>query len=114
MQRLSAALLSTVFLTPFVQAQDAKLAVRLAPNAAAWEVAPYQGKIDAVTIDGDGRLASAVGPNGLVLTTTAPIKQDAEIFVRFRITLPKGSARRPCLRITAAFPDDYGSKQNKN
>ena len=90
MQRLSAALLSTVFLTPFVQAQDAKLAVRLAPNAAAWEVAPYQGKIDAVTIDGDGRPASAIGPNGLVLTTTAPIKKDVEVFVRFRVTLPKG------------------------
>src|SRR5438552_7659681 len=90
MQRLSAALLSTVFLTPFVQAQDAKLAVRLAPNAAAWEVAPYQGKIDAVSIDGDGRPASAIGPSGLVLTTSAPIARDTELFVRFRITLPKG------------------------
>ena len=91
MRRLSAALLlPTVILTFFVQAQDAKLAVTLGPNAAAWQVGPYQGKIDAVTIDGDGRPASAIGPNGLVVTSAAPIAKDTEVFVRFRITLPKG------------------------
>ena len=73
MRRFSAALLlSTVVLPSFVQAQDAKLAVTLEPNAAAWQVGPYQGKLDAVSIAGDGRPASAIGPNGLVLTTTAP------------------------------------------
>ena len=74
MRLVSAALLlSTVILTCLVQAQDAKLAVTLGPNAAAWQVGSYQGKIDAVTIDGDGRPASAIGPNGLVVTSAAPI-----------------------------------------
>jgi hypothetical protein len=92
MRRLSAALLlSPVLLTFLVRAQTPKLAVKLGPNPAAWQVAPYQGgKIDAVTIDGDGRPASAVGPNGLVLTTAAPLAQDTELYVRFRMTMPKG------------------------
>jgi hypothetical protein len=90
MRRLSAALLATVILTSFVQPQDAKLAVKLGPNAAAWQVGPSQGKIDAVNIDADGRPAAAIGPNGLVLTTAAPVVRDTEVLVRFRITLPKG------------------------
>lgn len=90
MRCFSAALLSAVIGTCFAQAQDVKLAVSLGPNAAAWQVAPSQGKIDAVTIDGDGKPASAIGPNGLVLTTTAPIERDTEVLVRLRITLPKG------------------------
>ena len=90
MRRLSAVLLSTIILTSFVQAEDAKLAVTLGPNAAAWQIGPYQGKIDAVAIDGDGRPASAIGPNGLVVTSAGPIAKDTEVFVRFRITLPKG------------------------
>src|SRR5262249_56533743 len=40
--------------------------------------------------DGDGRRATAVGPSGLVLTTAAAVAQESELFVRFRITLPKG------------------------
>jgi hypothetical protein len=91
MRRLSAVLLLSAATLPLlVQAQEAKLAAKLGPNAAAWQVAPYQGKIDTTTIDGDGRPASAVGPNGLVLTTTDPIARGIEVFVRFRITLPKG------------------------
>src|SRR2546422_10451454 len=92
MRRSCAALLfAPLLLTLFVQGQNTKLGVKLGPNEAAWQVAPYQGgKIDAVAIDGDGRPASAIGPNGLVLTTTAAIAQDTELFVRFRITLPKG------------------------
>jgi hypothetical protein len=90
MRRLSAVLFVTVLLTSSSQAQDAKLAVTLKPSAAAWQVGPYQGKIDAVTIDGDGRPVSAIGPSGLVVTTAAPIARDSEILVRFRITPPKG------------------------
>src|SRR5262245_28737888 len=92
MRRSSAALLtSLLLLTLFVHGQDTKPGVKFGPNEAAWQVAPYQGgKIDAVAIDGDGRPASAVGPNGLVLTTAAGIAQDTELFVRFRITLPQG------------------------
>jgi hypothetical protein len=70
-----------------VHAEDTKLAVKLGPSEAAWQVAPYQGgKIDAVDIDG----AAAVGANGLVLTTKAALARDTELLVRFRITLPKG------------------------
>jgi hypothetical protein len=90
MRCLSGVLLASVLLTSFIQAQDAKLAVKLGPNPAAWQVGPYQGKIDAVTIDGDGKPASAIGPNGLVVTSAAPIAKDTEVLVRFRITLPKG------------------------
>src|SRR5258708_623047 len=91
MRRSCAALLfSPLLLTLFVQGQNTKLGVKLSPNEATWQVTPYQGKIDAVAIDGDGRPAIAVGPNGLVLTTTAAIAQESELFVRFRITLPKG------------------------
>src|SRR5262245_15159574 len=92
MRRFCAALLFVPLLwTLFVQGQNARLGVKLGPNEAAWQVAPYQGgKLDAVPIDGDGRPASAVGPNGLVLTTAAAITQDTELYVRFRITLPKG------------------------
>jgi len=79
-----------LFLTLFVHGQDTKPGVKLGPNEAAWQVAPYQGKIDAVAIDADGRPASTVGPNGLVLTTTAAIAQDTELLVRFRIRPPKG------------------------
>src|SRR5690349_16905332 len=81
----------SLFLTPPVHGQDAKLGVKLGPNEAAWQVAPYQGgKIDAVSVDADGKRAAAVGPNGLVLTTAAPVAQDTELLVRFRVTLPKG------------------------
>src|SRR5262249_22082559 len=92
MRRFCAALLFAPLLwTLFVQGQNAKLGVKLGPNEAVWQVAPYQGgKLDAVAIDGDGRPASAVGPNGLVLTTAAGIAQDTELLVRFRITLPQG------------------------
>jgi hypothetical protein len=92
MRRTFAALLfSSLFFTLPAHGQDAKLGVKLGPNEAAWQVAPYQGgKIDAVSVDAEGRRAAAVGPNGLVLTTAAPVAQDTELFVRFRITLPKG------------------------
>src|SRR5262245_37373596 len=92
MRRFCAApLFVTLLWTLFVQGQDAKLGIKLGPNEGAWQIAPYQGgKIDAAAIDADGRPASAIGPNGLVFTTSAPIAQDTELFVRFRITLPKG------------------------
>ena len=86
----TALLLSPLLFTSFVHGQDAKLGVKFGPNEAAWQVAPYQGKLDAVAIDADGRQASAVGPNGLVLTTASAITTDTELIVRFRITLPKG------------------------
>lgn len=89
--RLScAALLFSPLLLTFVQGQKTKLAVKLGPNEAAWQVMSLQGKIDAAAIDGDGRPAAAIGPNGLALTTSAAIAPDTELFVRFRITLPKG------------------------
>lgn len=92
MRRLSAALLlSPVIFVLFVQAQDTKLAIKLGPNAAAWQVAHYSGgKIDAVTVDADGQPAAAIGPNGLLVTTAGPVARDVEITARFRITLPKG------------------------
>jgi hypothetical protein len=91
MRRFCAALLfAPLLLMSFAQGQPAKLAVELGPNRAAWQVAPYQAKLDAVAITVDGRSATAVGPNGLVLTTSAPIAQESELVVRFRITLPKG------------------------
>jgi hypothetical protein len=91
MRRTFAALLfSWLFLTFPAHGQDTKLGVKLGPNEAAWQVAPYQGQIDAVAVDVDGRRAAAVGPNGLVLTTAAAVAQDTELLVRFRITLPKG------------------------
>lgn len=85
-----ALLLSTAILTQLLQAEDAKLAVKLGPNAAAWKVGPYQGtKIDAVNIDGDGRPASAIAASGLVVTSAEAIARDTELLVRFRVTLPK-------------------------
>ncbi|HKB35420.1 MAG TPA: hypothetical protein VKD72_03135, partial [Gemmataceae bacterium] len=90
MRRFSTALLVSALLTLSVKGQNTRLGVKLGPKEAAWQVAPYQGKIDAVAIDAEGRRASAVGPNGLVLTTAAAVAQDTELFVRFRITLPKG------------------------
>src|SRR5262249_10726695 len=91
MRHLSAwSLVVTLIATASIRAQDPKLAVKLGPDAAAWQVAPYQGKIDAVNIDANARPALAIGPNGLVMTTAAPIVKDNEIVVRFRITLPKG------------------------
>ena len=43
-----------------------------------------------MTIDGDGRPTTAIGPNGLVVTTAAPIARDTEVLVRCRIVPPKG------------------------
>src|SRR4051794_17054388 len=91
MRRACAVLLfAPLLLTWFVQGQTAKLGVKLGPDEAAWKVAPYSGKLDAAPVDGDGRPASAVGPSGLVLTTTAEIAQDTELLVRFRIVPPTG------------------------
>jgi hypothetical protein len=92
MRRCHATLLCfPLLLTSSAHGQAAQPGIKLAPNEAAWQVAPYQGgKIDAVAIDADGRPASAVGPNGLVLTTAAAVAQDSELLVRFRVTLPKG------------------------
>lgn len=90
MRRFAAALFfAPVLLTPLAQGQTTKLGVKLGPDEAAWQVAPYQGKLDAVAIEGD-RPATAVGPSGLVLTTAAAIAPESELLVRFRITLPKG------------------------
>jgi hypothetical protein len=92
MRLLFAAVLCVpLLLTSFVPAQPPKLGIKLGPDEAAWQVAPYQGgKLDAVAIDADGRPAASVGPNGLVLTTAAAVAPDTELVVRFRITLPKG------------------------
>ena len=53
----TALLLSPLLLTLFVQGPSTKLGVKLGPSEAAWQVAPYQGKLDAVAIDGDGKPA---------------------------------------------------------
>jgi hypothetical protein len=91
MRRSCAVLLfAPLLVTWFVQGQQTKLGLKLGPNEAAWQVAPYQGKLDAAAIDGDGRPATAVGSSGLVLTTKTAIAQETELLVRFRITLPKG------------------------
>ena len=92
MQRFfTATLCLPLFWAPVVQAQTAKSGVKLGPNGAAWRVAPSQGdKIDAAAVDTDGQPATAVGPNGMVLTTAAAVAPDTELVVRFRITLPKG------------------------
>ena len=102
-------LFAPLLLTLFVQGQNTKLGVKLGPNEAAWQVAPYQGKLDAVAINADGRPAAAVGPNGLVLTTTAAIAQDTELFVRFRITLPKGQGSGLTVVAGQKKPGDSGA-----
>jgi hypothetical protein len=89
MRHLSTALFLGLVLNAETHAQDVKLVLQPKPPAA-WQVAPYQGKIDATTVEDEGGPASAVGPNGLVLTTAQPIARDTEVVVRFRITLPKG------------------------
>ena len=69
-------LLVPVILAFPARAEDTKLAVKLGPDEA-WQVGPYQGgKVDAVNIDGDGRPATAVGANGLVLTTKVALARD--------------------------------------
>jgi hypothetical protein len=91
MRRACAALLFLPLLwTTCVQGQSTRPGVKLGPNETAWQVAPYQGKIDSAPIDADGRPATAVGPNGLVIATAAAIGKDTELLVRFRVTLPKG------------------------
>src|SRR5437588_12929818 len=89
----AALLLASAIGTPYLQAQGTRTAVTLGPDAAAWRVGPYQGQIEAAAIDGDGRRAWAIGPNGLVVTSAAPIAKDTEVVARFRITLPAGQGR---------------------
>lgn len=90
--RFYAALVFLPLISPLsAHAQAPSPGVKLGPDEAAWQVAPYQGgKTDALAMEVDGRPATAVGPKGLVFTTKAPIAQDTELLVRFRITLPKG------------------------
>lgn len=109
MRHLSAALVSSTLLISFAHAQGANLAVRLGPRAAAWQIGPYQGKLDAVNVDGDVRPATAIGPSGLVLTTAAPIARDTELLVRFRITLPKGQGSGFSLVGGQKKPGDSGA-----
>lgn len=93
MRPLFAALLSFILVySCFVQADDAKLAITLGPDAAAWQMAPYQGKLETKTIDADGKPATAIGKSGLVVTSAAPISRDTELLVRFRISLPTGAS----------------------
>src|SRR5262245_18941680 len=62
----------------------------LAVDAAQWQAGPVQGvSLDLTAVDGEGRRAVAVGPNGLVLTTAAPLPDDAEVVARLRFTSPK-------------------------
>ncbi len=96
MRSCCAALLLAPLLILFVEGQTTRLGVNLGSNEAARKVALSQGKVDAVAVDGDGRPATAVGPNGLVLTTTAAISQETELLVRFRITL-RAATRLVCL-----------------
>lgn len=89
--RLVAVFCVSLAMMSLLRAQPANPGVKLGPNDAAWQIAPYQGgKLDAAPVDVDGRRASAVGPNGLVLTTAKVVEPDTELIVRFRITLPKG------------------------
>ena len=90
MRQLSLALvLVTVCLGSAFAADDPKLAMKLGPDPAAWQVMPYQGGVlDATTIDADGVPATAPGPNSMILMNKEPIEKDAELLVRFRVTLP--------------------------
>jgi hypothetical protein len=90
MRRFLATLLLVPLVSALVHTQDTKLAVKLGPSEAAWQVAPYSGKLDATSIESDGKTVTAVGPGGMVLTTAAPVTRDTELLVRFRVTLPKG------------------------
>jgi len=71
-------------------AQETPLAVKLGPDATAWDVGPAQGTLAVTTIDAAGTPATAVGVSGLLLTTKSPIERDTELTVRFRLTLPPG------------------------
>lgn len=107
MTRLASALLLLLLASRSARAQDTRLAVKFGPNEAAWQVAPSQGgTIDAVRIDGDGRPASAIGPNGLVLTSKAAVAPDTELLVRFRITLPRGQGSGLTLTAGQKKPED--------
>lgn len=65
------------------------LAAKLGPDSAAWQVGPYQGAmLEASTIDADGRSATAIGSSGITLLNKHPIESNAELTVRFRVTLP--------------------------
>jgi hypothetical protein len=102
-----AALLFPLLLLPWsAQGQSARAGVKLGPNEAAWKVTAYQGKLDAVAIQADGRPATAVGPSGLVLTTATAVAQEAELFVRFRITLPKGQGSGLTVTLGQKQPGD--------
>src|SRR5438309_6854045 len=101
MRHLFAALCVLLSLA-LVQAQPPKTGIKFGPDEAAWQVAPYQGgKLDLTTIDADGRTASAVGPNGLVLTTAKAVEPDTELLVKFRITMPKEKGQGSGLTVTA-------------
>ncbi len=108
MRRSAAAvLLLPALMALLAQAQTPKLAVRLGPDASAWQIAPYQGgKIDATTVDVGGTATTAVGPAGLVLTTAAPIARDTELRVRFRIAVPKGKGTGLSLTAGQKKPGD--------
>lgn len=74
-------------------AADSPLAAKLGPAPDAWQIGPYQGAmLDATTIDADGVPATAVGPTGIVFLNKNPIEKDAELLVRFRVTLPVKTA----------------------
>src|SRR5262245_58518743 len=99
---LAAVLCFSLSVPALVPAQPPKTDVKLKLDEAAWQVAPYQGgKFDITAIDADGRPATAVGPNGLVLTTTKPVEPDTELVVRFRITMPKDKGQGSGLTLAA-------------
>lgn len=90
MKRITLALCVVSLMSGFtLGADEPKLAMKLGPDPAAWQVGPYQGAmLDAATIDADGVPATAVGPNGILFLNKNPIEKDMELLVRFRVTLP--------------------------
>ncbi len=86
MTRLALLTPLTAIVTVFALAQPGKeppapnLANVLDGKPAAWKVGPFAGATaDHTVADVDGRQAVVVGPNGLDLTTVAPITGDAEV-----------------------------------
>ena len=102
MTRLALLTPLTAIVTVFALAQPGKeppapnLANVLDGKPAAWKVGPFAGATaDHTVADVDGRQAVVVGPNGLDLTTVAPITGDAEVRAVLRLRRRRTSVRAP-------------------
>src|SRR5262249_22794831 len=95
-RRLVSLLLLAAFVVGRAPAQTGKepvpaqLAAILDGKPAAWQFGPFQGgKADHTFGAVVGRPAVLIGPNGLELTTAAPILRDTEVRAVLRFTSPK-------------------------